>query len=172
MKLECGWRHAKKRWSWEFEDFKNYVSWRLTLDHAGRWLSSLPLRQKVEVFLPLRRRLSFSGPDQWRWIEILNTTTCAERWSGVSTVWLQKTFKNCVFLLVLMNWNQEINKYFSIWNNRVRLHLRCVFVSVLSWRTSSIMATCSMQHTNLTRTLALYRCIKLSKHYMEICLSD
>ena len=22
MKLECGWRHAQKRWSWEFEDFE------------------------------------------------------------------------------------------------------------------------------------------------------
>ena len=25
MGLECGWRHAQKRWSWEFEDFEKTV---------------------------------------------------------------------------------------------------------------------------------------------------
>ena len=32
MWLECGWRHARKRWSWEFEDFEKS---QLRLDHWG-----------------------------------------------------------------------------------------------------------------------------------------
>ena len=64
----------------EFEDFKKRVSWRLTLDHVGRRLSSLPLGQRVEfstvaaavkIFRSLQRK-------------ILNTTRCAVRWDGVS----------------------------------------------------------------------------------------
>ena len=71
--LECGWHHAWKRWSWEFEDFEKE---KLRLDHEGMELS----------FLPLRRWLSFSGLDRQRWIEILNTTRCAARQDGVSIV--------------------------------------------------------------------------------------
>ena len=36
MGLECGWRHARKRWSWECEDFEKS---QLRLEHGGRELS-------------------------------------------------------------------------------------------------------------------------------------
>ena len=39
---------------WEFENFEKVVSWRLTLEHAGRQLSSLPLKQRELSSLPLR----------------------------------------------------------------------------------------------------------------------
>ena len=52
------WDVGVRPWFWEVEVWP--YSWRLTLDHGGRQLSSLMSR----------RWLSFSGPDQRRWIEI------------------------------------------------------------------------------------------------------
>ena len=34
MGLECGWCHAQKRWSWEFEDFERTVVEIQSLRHA------------------------------------------------------------------------------------------------------------------------------------------
>ena len=68
MRLECGRSHARKRWSWEFEDFeKDSVEiglWRQIVKFSALWGIQLS-------FLPLRRRLSFSDLDRRRWIEIL-----------------------------------------------------------------------------------------------------
>ena len=75
MGLECGWRHAQKRWSWEFKDFEK------TSVEIGA------LRRELG-FLPLRHAVEFSDLDRQRWIEILNITRCAARWGGVSIVWL------------------------------------------------------------------------------------
>ena len=47
--MECEWRHARKRWSWEFEDFQKHVSWELTFENVDRKLGYLPLRQTVEI---------------------------------------------------------------------------------------------------------------------------
>ena len=47
MRLECGWRHAQKRWFLEFEDFEK------------EWVEIEPWTQTVE-FLSLRHRVEFS----------------------------------------------------------------------------------------------------------------
>ena len=65
---------------------------------------------RVEWFGHWVEELSFSNLYRQRWSAILNITRCAERWDGVSVIWLRKTFKNGVSLLVSMNWSQEINK--------------------------------------------------------------
>ena len=69
--LECGWRHAGKRWSWEFEDFEkeSVEGWHWTIQ-ADSWVLCHWVRELS--FLPLRQRLRF--------FEILNTTRCAGRW--------------------------------------------------------------------------------------------
>ena len=91
IRLECGWRHAQKKWSENLEDFeKDSVevrpwcwevgvrpgSWGFEIGPCRQTIEYLPLGQRMEFsaielsFLPLRRRFSFSGPDQRRWIEI------------------------------------------------------------------------------------------------------
>ena len=62
--------------------FWKRVSWRLTLDHGVEKLSFCHWGSELS-FLLLRRRLSLSGLDLRRWIDILNITICAERWNGV-----------------------------------------------------------------------------------------
>ena len=47
MGLECGWRHAQKRWSWEFEDFENTA---VEIRPLKIQLSFLPLRHAVDFF--------------------------------------------------------------------------------------------------------------------------
>ena len=76
------WRHARKRWSWEFKDFEKS---QLRLDQRGRELSFCHLSRELS-FLLLQWRLSFSDLDRRRGIEILNITRCAARWDGVSIV--------------------------------------------------------------------------------------
>ena len=88
MRLECGWHHAQKRWSWEFEDFEKshlrldhggrelsfcHGGRELSFCHGGRELSSLPLRHVVGIFGSLPT-------------EILNITRCAVHWDAVSIV--------------------------------------------------------------------------------------
>ena len=87
---------CQKTWSWEFEDFEKTV---------------------VEI-RPLWRAVVFSTVEACGWVfristgrdefEILNITRCAERGGGVSIVWLAKTFKNCVSLLVSKNRSQKL----------------------------------------------------------------
>ena len=100
MRLEWGWRHAQKRWAENLEDFWKRFSrvptmvlrswgptmvlrswgptkelriwdWAMQVDN---WVSVIGQRMEFSAielsFLPLRRRLIFSGPDQRRWIEI------------------------------------------------------------------------------------------------------
>ena len=61
---------------WEFEDFKNHASWGFEIGPCRQTIEFLPLGQRIEFsaielsFLPSWRRLSFSCPDQRRWIEI------------------------------------------------------------------------------------------------------
>ena len=50
MVLECGWRHARKRWSLEFEDFEKEAV------KIGPW------KQRIK-FLLLRQELNF---DRWK----------------------------------------------------------------------------------------------------------
>ena len=115
MGLGCGWRHARKKWSWEFEDFeKSQLKW----DHGGRELSLGHWGMEL-IFLPLRR-LSFSDSDRRRWIEFLNTTRCAACRDGVSIV----------RIVSLTSYRHErksgINKCFRTWNNRVHMYYICV----------------------------------------------
>ena len=55
--------------------FRKRVSWELTLDHAGRQLSSLPLGHRVE-FSIVAAAVKFFGSLP---TEILNITRCAAR---------------------------------------------------------------------------------------------
>ena len=47
MWLECEWRHAWKRWSWEFEDFEkeSVENWDLAIESSswgfGHWVEEL-----------------------------------------------------------------------------------------------------------------------------------
>ena len=102
MELECGWRHAQKRWSWEFEYFEGTVSW---------------------VFYRWGMRLSFSDLDRQRWIEILNITRCAAHWGGVSIVWLAWLLRIVSLSSCRHGPKPGINKPVRIRNGRVRLCL-------------------------------------------------
>ena len=78
--LECKWRHARNRWSWEFEDFEK--------ESVGSWL--WPCRQTAG--------LSAIETDSWSWgptMMLRNwdwTTRCTERWGVVSIIRLRKNY--------------------------------------------------------------------------------
>ena len=87
MRLECEWRHARKRWSWECEDFEKHVSRGLTLDNVGRDLGCLPLRQLVEVEVEFRQWCWEVGVRPWCWkvgsdhgVEKLGPTMVLKSW--------------------------------------------------------------------------------------------
>ena len=85
MGLECGWRHALKRWSWEFEDFEK--------KSVGFWplknvVGYSTVEDKSWVFYRWGMWFSFSDLNRQRWIETLNITRYVARWGGVSIVWL------------------------------------------------------------------------------------
>ena len=67
MRLECGWCHAQKRWSWKVEDFERVVDFS-TVEGSS---SVLRIWSDQIIFSDLYRQ---------RRIEILNTTRCAARW--------------------------------------------------------------------------------------------
>ena len=88
--LECGWRHTQKwwaenlmilkkhrSWGWTIE-WRSWVSaieagsWKLTLDHAGRQLSSLPLGNRELSSLSLSWELDLA---RWRcsWVFRIST---------------------------------------------------------------------------------------------------
>ena len=77
MRLERRWHHARKRWSWEFEDFEKM---RVEIGPLRRELGIRPLR--VE-FWPLKGVVGIFGSLP---TENLNTTRCAARWDGISAV--------------------------------------------------------------------------------------
>ena len=116
--------------------FWKRVSWELTLDHVGRQLGSLPLRQTVEVedfrLNHASGQLSFCHWDRelsslpLSWVSTVATSIkyfgsrpakinrdwtmrCAERLSFVSVVWYERLLW-IVSLLVSKNGSQVINK--------------------------------------------------------------
>ena len=74
--LECGWRHPRKKWSWEFEDFEK---------------ESVATGPFSESWVFRRRKLDF---DHWKCVgffgslptEILDITRCTARWDAVSII--------------------------------------------------------------------------------------
>ena len=84
MGLECGWRYARKRWSWEFEDFEKES---FKIGPLRRELGIRPLR--VEFWLS-KDVVEFCRS---LLTEILNITRCAMHWWGQHS-------KNCVSLLM------------------------------------------------------------------------
>ena len=58
MRLESEWRHARKRWSWEFEDFEK--------ESVGSWLG--PCRQTVG--------LPAIEADSWSWVSTMVLRSC------------------------------------------------------------------------------------------------
>ena len=109
MRLECGWRHARKRWSWEFEDFEKE---QLRLDHGERELSFYHWGESwiwaVENVVRFFRSLP---------IEILNITRCTARSDRVSIVRIV-SLSSCRH-----GPKPGVNKPVRIRNNRIRLHL-------------------------------------------------
>ena len=75
MELECGWRHAQKRWSWEFEDFEKTV---VEIRLLKELLSFLPLRHAVEFF--------GSRPAKINWDLEHHKLRCALGWGQHSMV--------------------------------------------------------------------------------------
>ena len=114
MGLECGWRHARKRWSWEFEDFEkeSVGSWDWTME-AENWALCYWVESWIGVVEDVVRVLQISTDRD------LNITRCAA-WLGSDSTGFAKTLKNCVSLLVSKNRSQKLIKPF-VPNNRVRL---------------------------------------------------
>ena len=120
MRLECGWRHAQNRWSWEFKDFEKTSVGYSTVEGES-W-----------VFYRWDVRFSFSDDDRQRWIEILNITRCTVRWGVVSIVGLPLAFKNCVSFLVSKDQSHKlINCSYPKQQNRPVIAYVYVFVYVL-----------------------------------------
>ena len=132
MGLECEQHHAGKRLSWEFEDFEkeSVGSWLckqtvgLSASMADSW--SWGLTMMVRIWGPTMM-LRIWGPTMvlrnWGW-----TSWGTESWGIVTIVWLRKTFKNCVSLLVSKNRSQKLIKL-SYLNNGVAwvFVFTCVF---------------------------------------------
>ena len=117
MGLECGWCHAWKRWSWEFEDFE---------------------KEAVEIerveFLPLRHRVEFSTvavtdkffgtrPAKMNW-DLIHYKMHVFFWGG------GQQSKNCVSLLVLKNRNQKLINHLYLKQQSLPVFVN-VFVSQL-----------------------------------------
>ena len=97
MGQECGWRYIQKRWAENLRILKNTAveSWDWTMGDDG-WV--LPLEQRVE-FSNVAAAVKFFGslPAEMNW-DLKHHEMCRMFGVGVSIVWLQKTFKNCVSL--------------------------------------------------------------------------
>ena len=117
MRLECEWRHARKRWSRELE-----ILSQLGVDCGPCWetIELLPLEQRMEVsaielsFYCCGGGLVFRVPtsEDELWSKTPRDVPNVE--GIVSIVWLRKTFKNSVSLLVSKNWSQKlINAFVS-----------------------------------------------------------
>ena len=144
MQLECRWCYARKRWSWEFEIFEKETvkSWGLRLYHVGRELSSLPWSRVVRI-RPLSQSWVFlisTGRDELRSKKPWDLPNVG---GVVSIVWLRKTFKNFVSILVSKDRSQKF-----VLNNWVRLFTPAfvyltvyAFVYVPLWLISSRYTT-------------------------------
>ena len=129
MRLECGWRHVRMRWSWEFEDFEkeSVECWCLTME-VDSWVPAI--EDRVE-FWPLKGVVGIFGSLP---TVIFNTTRSTAHW------WSQYC-KNCVSLLVLL-W-VEVKKLINRSYNRVRLF--SYLYHCYHWH-HQIMATNYIQH--------------------------
>ena len=132
MGPECRWRHARKRWSWEFEDFEKES------------VEIGPLKQTVEIG-PLRQELASSAVEacgqvlqistdrDLKHLEIYHHTLGMGSDSMVSIVWLANTFKNCVSLLVSL-WTEVkkliIRSYLKRKSLLVYLYMHCITVVI------------------------------------------
>ena len=112
-KWEYGWRHVRKRWSWEFEDFEkeSVESWHWTVE-ADSWVSAIGVWSRV---------VGDSAIESKSWVFRISTRRDKLRsktpqdvpnvGGGINIVWLRKTFKNCVSLSPRVEESkQEINK--------------------------------------------------------------
>ena len=102
-----------RSWGWTM----GLRSWRLTLDHAGRQLSSLPLSW---VFYCCSGSYVFLVPTSEDELRSKTPRDVSNVANVVSIVWLWKTFKNCVSLLMLKSWSQKLIKRSNL-NNRFHL---------------------------------------------------
>ena len=78
MGLECGWRHAQKSWSWEFEEFKKELR---SIVEGNSWIFRISI-----------------GRDELRSLTSYDAPYAAV--GGVSIVWFAYVFRICVSLLV------------------------------------------------------------------------
>ena len=104
MGLECGWRHARKRWSWEYEDFEEESVEKLRLDHWGEsWILTV---------------------ERCSWVfQISNNRDLKYHKRRRALGWSQ-TFKNCVSLL-MSPWDrkQKLINPKPVWNDRFGSYL-------------------------------------------------
>ena len=134
MRLECEYHHARKRWSWEFEDFEKHSSWELTVDDVGRQLGCLPLRQTVEV--GIRPWWWEVGVWPWCWEVEIELRFKIPRdvtnvWGGVSIVWYKRLLR-IVSLLMSKKWGQKliINAFVSEQRSPPVLYLPVICISL------------------------------------------
>ena len=178
MRLKCKWRHARKRWSWEFEDFEksqlgvDFGPCRQTVglsaNETNSW--SWGLTMMVKSWIRLWCWEVGVRPGSWDfevglWKTIVEFPQLEHRVGFrplkdvVSIVWLRKTFNNCVSLLVSRNRSQKselING--SYLNNRVA----CVFKSTycimyLPELYSSVCCICTVGLISLQSSLWLWQ---------------
>ena len=169
MGLECGWRHVRKRCSWEFEDFPK--------ESVEIW----PWRQRVE-FSTVAAVVKFfvSRPAEinrdLKHHEICRTLGVGSD-SMVTLVWLAKTLKNCASLLVSKNRSQEINKPFvpetivstCICIYVLHLCMYCITVVIdLSTVYNTLTLNCNWSGGRL-RLLSSVECgVSLHYHYYQV----
>ena len=96
VRLECGWRHARNRWSWEFEDFEKESVKKLRLDDGSRELSSCCW----DIYLDL---------GHWRcsWVFFIFTDRDLKH-RKMCCVFGMISIVRIVSFLVLKNWSQEL----------------------------------------------------------------
>ena len=113
---------------WEFEDFKNYLSWGFEIGPCRQTIEFLPLRQRIEFFaIEVAVKFFGSWPTKINW-DLKHHEMCRTLGGVVSIVWLRKTFKNCVSLLMSKNRSQKLINHLYLNNG---LHL---FLSVICFR--------------------------------------
>ena len=114
----CHNKPPDRKWSWSVEDVMIWkrVGWEVDIGPWSRVFGDSAIESKSWVF-----RIS-AGRDELRSKTPRDVPNVG---GGVSIVWLRKTFKNCVSLLVSKNRSQKLINP-SYLNNRVRLYLYCV----------------------------------------------
>ena len=144
MGLECGWRHAQKWWSWEFEDFeKMAVGFRLLKDVVG--YSTMKTRVG---FSTVEDAVHFFGsqPAEMNWDLKYHKMHHAFGY-GEHRLLRIVSLSSCHHGL-----KPETNKPFCIWNNRVHLYLCMYCITVVI---DIIMAVVSLQNRSLTTGYSL-----------------